>query len=1677
MAHDPAAGLGRWRERRGGGTPRSRSPGRANAKKWAGVIVLSTLMMAVAAVGGWIVYQFVFPEAPRPYLCAFWVGEYQQRAAAGRGDATKGRLSPLIPPIPWIDADRKAVQGVKVFTRLAGGEDRTQTPPKEVIEVRLKALRLLKPGDAVVVYLAAYARVDDRGKVQVLAYDSEPYRPETLLPLDAVLGRLKECPARRKLLVLDVMRGTPDPSDLGGTADGVADLVRGELASQADTHLFVLGACSPGQTGLWSEAPGRSVFAHFFGLGLTDPQADTDGDRAVSVKELARYLDRKVDQWAGHYRDASQRPFLHGSGPDFPLASVIRVKPPRRWTWAWKWPPWKASTPPAPGSSEPMADATSEKKADGAKGKGAPAADGKAQAAKGEDAPPLPGGFSYPPWLADGWELREKWWRASDDLASPRVFRRLDAVLLRAERRWRGGDDPDAIRRELAGERSRLEAAMDQARRLPRPDNPVSVGQARALGRTFDQDLTVALKKLLSFPVSQIDAPRKQEFLDKLQGRSSLDLAAAVVDTLADRPFDPKTLDFLDALVTETRLPRDVVELRALSQLSRRARASAGDWTDETAKRAWDVICASESANSLHHAFPWVRDLLGKADGLRHEAEVMSLPQAAGFAPASQTAAKWEQARAVYEQIRTFQERLANARVVRGKALVFLLASIPYAESAGGSDYEAAWFDAAGKVRELDQLLARPDQPLADDPLADRNRSLNDAIGELNRAVAVLGQPFQPDRVGALVESCTSKSVRPAAALSRKVEAVLTGPFLPARARQELWAAGRVLDRRLAELPVDETGTARDPASTGGHGAGTPAERLSRRLRRAAALAALAGKEIDLQMPPRADIGDETRDAVKGWSAVARAFRTAHDRFEELASRSDQDDPLDRLGWVAPAFSVDWQRNPTRQERARYAAAGWAWLAGRYLHQARDLNDTDLPDTVKFFEDAALACANCDPDAPNARGLPPESVIEGGAAPSSGLKLSSNHPDDQVSLQFLLRAAEGNGPQKVALTALKPDDPRLKVSAFRPAELELVPGATGSAVLAAHWDDDAGRPADVSPRGFVVQARVANQSPFHFLVRTDIVSESLRPRLVVGRSPSRPDDIASDRIRLRPVAGRQPFYLFVRNPSPVARDLVVELFDGGSPKPLEAKVKVEPNSSPLVPGFGLPPLKPEERLPALGGTVRIVLRENRPDGAVLDERRLDADIATADDYLTDYLEVARAQFIPANRSAGGKNRLAVTLKALRGLTDPPCKVGLDFPREKALFPALREAPRGTLSGLLMPGGDLPLLVDDIALDPSAPPEGSFYLDIDGNERAVWFRTNFVRDGVEQRAEMDRRPRLRFRHEYDPTAQAARLTVGFVVDNPPEGSKLEARLGRVEGDQFVDDIPRWTAPAKDRVLGFAPRGENGGLLFEAGLKDHEHVFNIPRIRGERVLEARLLDRAGRKELAPVQTLLLTLDDQSPEIVSLVVPKQVVRGTPRLPARGSVVPPASGIKDVVFFMGGKADVEKAKAGGVFAQGQPGASPGRDWEAQVPLPKDVVGPVLVSARFTSGVGLSSFETREVMVLPPPPPPVNGADVEKKKAPPRPGAIQGRVAEGSRAQTGLDVQLYLVDPAGKEAPKVVATTKSGPKGAFAFKAVNPGLYKLFCRKPATNRCALKDVTVEAGKTNEELLELLLCP
>src|SRR5262249_8122731 len=153
---------------------------------------LSALLVVAIAVTGWILFQFFYNSGPNPYFVPIWVSAYEKTE---------------IPPIPWIDADRKAIRDGGVFATVDPDVQKTTDLPLAVIQTRLQYLSQRDRDDAVVVYLGAYAVVNPDGKIQILAKDSSPYHSKNQLSLSSVLNELRKCPVKHKLLVLDIMHG------------------------------------------------------------------------------------------------------------------------------------------------------------------------------------------------------------------------------------------------------------------------------------------------------------------------------------------------------------------------------------------------------------------------------------------------------------------------------------------------------------------------------------------------------------------------------------------------------------------------------------------------------------------------------------------------------------------------------------------------------------------------------------------------------------------------------------------------------------------------------------------------------------------------------------------------------------------------------------------------------------------------------------------------------------------------------------------------------------------------------------------------------------------------------------------------------------------------------------------------------------------------------------------------------------------------------------------------------------------------------------------------------------------------------------------------------------------------------------------------------------------------------
>ena len=461
MARDEAK-VGRWRRWRP--IARSRSTGPTSAKKWVGTAVVSAMLAAALGAFVWLCFVLFFKPGPQPYFLAFWVGPYDR---------------PEIPATAWLDADRKALKDDKVFSK-------ADPRPEDAGKLTSRSCRNRSRTSPAAGPTRTWSCTCRPMRSSMPRRRSRSWRPtpprtraKTQLALSWVLDRLKDCPAKNKLLVLDIMRGMIDPRDVGGTADGVGDLLALELHDAADPNrlndpdLMVIAACGPGQAALGSESLRHSVFGYYFHRALTTDEADSNSDR------------RGLGPRAGRLPDQERRCLVHAlprasseAGAPGPPAGRLRAGPDaagrdRRGQAAAKA---KSDEKDKAAVAAKIKESAGDEK-DKAKAKEKePAADAVAGASSGEPA------SDYPPWLAEAWTTVERWRTAGDFQAAPRVYRRLAREAIRAELRWRGGEPDETVRPDLDKTVAELTAAMKQAQDVRRPPFR-SVGQARDFGR------------------------------------------------------------------------------------------------------------------------------------------------------------------------------------------------------------------------------------------------------------------------------------------------------------------------------------------------------------------------------------------------------------------------------------------------------------------------------------------------------------------------------------------------------------------------------------------------------------------------------------------------------------------------------------------------------------------------------------------------------------------------------------------------------------------------------------------------------------------------------------------------------------------------------------------------------------------------------------------------------------------------------------------------------------------------------------------------------------------------------------------------------------------------------------------------------------------------------------------
>jgi hypothetical protein len=1575
----------------------------------------------------------------------------------------------------------------------------------------------------VVLYLSTYA-AGGPGDVYVYPADASPDAPETLLPLRDLLEALRDCPARHKLLILNTFRplasrggpGTP-PGRLGVLNDDVASRIPPALAAVEDPARLVLCACSPGQVTLTSEDMERTVFGYYLDMALRGAAdgygAGSRSDGRVSVAELTAFVRDRVDRWAWENRRTRQTPVLYGSGEDFQLTAV-----------------WRGWRRPSPG---PPALAPDE---------------------------------DYPGWLLDDWKRLDGWRQDLAYRARPRSFRQLEAVVLRAEEAWRGGQADADVRADRQPFLDRLQAQLEEARLVGKNPQPRSLAVLVAQGHAPDEALVTQVEQLVLQMKRQTQglAPDKAEpvrakliadFSAKLKDRGKPPAPAAPGQAPpapnqpppeqaapgpsaeepkpgagaadADLPFHlawavcaaarnenrpgPDTIRFLDQLLLE-QMPEpryvETVTLHRLAGLA--ARTAPADWPVDAVYWLLQVVALGEQAISRPEPFPWLRGLLDEAAQTRYEGEYLFW--AHGYAAPEDAAGVLRLAANRFRTALTYEDDLDRVQRALADALAFLPAYAAYVDAVPAS--EDAWSTA---VQEAGQLLeaADPAGRAAPSRVEDELRGPSPANTPADLRLKAVGWRQRAERLQGLLDQLRTplagedlaglihRSQAPAAQppLADELDVLLMVPSLKAADRLAVWRARRQLGRRLLEgtLHADETSAQPAQPSFPGDTADTQQlvrdqrRRAERRARMAQALLGLGGLSaadlgplndaLQKAANSRGDAGKEDPLDSLG-TLVRRAW------VQQLSARLQAATGLGaraRVGWLFPPFDPnttldDTDSNPALQLHAGRARALWAWLAERYRYELRDggraagrAGETPETQTLvsNFFGDLARGF-----DRLAGQALPAETAIDlSGSGPQP--RLTAAEPVANYTLEVRLAGpAAPGGDQTVRLRALADRD-WLRVAPFwRGGEVLAggaeagilqvpasdLPGTVQLRVALAPGAETLGAP---PPQGFVVQAVYQGRS-YHALVPVAVLLAPPGPLLALSADPKAPTLPLTD-LRIRPVAAPQSFYLYVTNPtSRPYENLTVELAAAGPFSGLTAsRVAVGPGkSAPVVfkapppppvvtpPPGAAPPAQPAvapaPSLPELTGPLRIRLVDADKQGALLDSKEVRVGIAAP----SEYVRVTDITFTPPGPQPGGVNNLTARLRATAALTGPACAAELVLP--PANLTGLVGQPDGTFRGIVPPdGAPLTLFATNIQFAQGSPREGPVYVNIDRCERALIFRTSFPATGSPTTPQPDSQSAIRLRAApYARSGPGYKVTVE--VDNAPAGATLDLALGRRVDGAFVPEVVKTSPEARPRRVGFSPSGADGALLFDGSIEDWTVALDTGLVLGPRVLRGRLLSRDGGE--IRVAYLPVVLQDSAPEQVKFVNPRKLaLRGAP-LPVQVLGFDSGSGVAQVQFFLGKPVnDAVPPNTATTPAAAVPGSK--GLWAAAVPIPADRLGPTDLSVQVTNKAGLSAFATTTVDVV--------------DKLPPVLGQVHVTVTEGPRQQPGLEVVLRDVNA--KTPQEGTFKGKTGEDGTYLFTNVPPGNYKVSASKPVAQRKAEREVTVEADKTAEVSLALLL--
>lgn len=792
-------------------------------------------------------------------------------------------------PVPWAEQDRAALAA-------SGSLDDTgENPSRDQIRLRFAMLAKTSRTQPVVIHLAAPAAVDAGGNVFLLPADANGDSPRNRLTLTELLLAVRDCPARNKLLVLNLTPPATDPLYAPPAGD-LSAAVFAALDATPDDNRLSLVACGPGQFPHASPELGRSVFSYYLEAGLKGA-ADADRDGRITVAELANFVRVRVNRWSVENRGAAQTPVLVGGAKDFTLRAI-------------------------PNGGGPDEKAVAE--------------------------------VAYPEWLKTAWEAhgrhaasrqsRAALLAAERDLRaglSPDdVKRELDRALASAEQlaaALRAVPTPDPLP---------TLAAVFPGYALP---EPALVEQLRAAAIAAESRAAPAAPK----PDEKLAEPPLPAEFDALKAKPHALLAAAVFLVLAEDadPSAARIRNFAKLLAAQEPQVRfaEVLRIRRLAALA--DQTALAPWSNERAALALQTARWVEDAATRPDVLTWAKPALDEAYSLRANAEAVLF--APGYAPPDEATTRLRAAEARARKLKLTADRLQAATTTRDEATLWLTGVTPLVNTGAVNATEA--LTVADSVGRLNGALPA----IGAGAFEDRGPEWDRLANAVRVALAAANRPLAPDALAALRRRAGSPDAGAAvhteldAVLASPL--VPVADRIPLwNARSVL--ARRLCEDTLRKDAADDEALPKGlPRTTQAELAGDApydAELAKRRARWTAALLRTAAPMEDFEeelrrlAPDRFAFADHLRRA---WTDDAPAL---------LADRAAAGPVAAVLPVALTSAALDHPVTNPGAARRRAAQRMWAWHAARFDYEQRDPADPSAAvNGVPFLTAAARSCA------------------------------------------------------------------------------------------------------------------------------------------------------------------------------------------------------------------------------------------------------------------------------------------------------------------------------------------------------------------------------------------------------------------------------------------------------------------------------------------------------------------------------------------------------------------------------------------------------------------------------------------------------------------------------------------------------------------------------------------------